>query len=421
VLVKFIHAADLHIDSPLRGLEAYEGAPLDRLQGATRVALQNLVRLAIDQAVQFVIIAGDLFDGRWRDVSTGLWTAAQFRELDQAGIQVFLLQGNHDAANRVPHAITWPTNVRVFSVDQPETFLLSELQVALHGQGFAQEAVTTDLASNYPAAVPRHFNIGVLHTSLTGSPDHDSYAATSLTVLQSRRYDYWALGHIHARSEPALLTSPHIAYSGNIQARHIRETGAKGCLLVTVDSNELRSVEFIATDVVRWQMLEVTLEAAAGRGELLQAAREAFQRCARQSDGRLAAVRLVVRGTCALHRVLMHTAERAEIAAEIRNLASEVSDDVWIEKIVWDTRPAIDIDELLQGKDLIGELLRSVRETASDPQLWSDVQAELKVLGDRATLELHEADLAWEHDEQIRRWIEQAEHLLLSRLTEDAP
>lgn len=420
MLVKFIHAADLHIDSPLRGLEAYEGAPLERLQGATRLAMQNLVRLAIDRSVHFVIVAGDLFDGRWRDVSTGLWMAAQFRELDQAGIPVFLLQGNHDAANRVPHAITWPANVRVFSVDQPETFLLPELHVALHGQGFAQEAVTTDLASNYPPAVPRHFNIGVLHTSLTGSPDHDSYAATSLTVLQSRRYDYWALGHIHARSEPALLTSPHIAYSGNIQGRHIRETGAKGCLLVTVDSSELRNVEFIPTDVVRWQMLNVTLEVASGRGELLQAVRSELVRCVQQAEGRLVAVRLAIQGTCALHRLLMRAADRAEIVAEIRNLASEVSDDVWIEKIVWDTRPAIDLDELLQSNDLIGELLRSIRETASDPQSWLDVQTELKVLGDRATLELHEADIAWEQDEQIRRWIAQAEHLLLSRLMEDA-
>lgn len=420
MLVKFIHAADLHIDSPLRGLEAYEGAPLDRLQGATRRALQNLVQLALDRAVHFVVIAGDLFDGKWRDVGTGLWMAAQFRELDQAGIPVFLLQGNHDAANRVPHAITWPANVRVFSVEHPETFLLPELHVALHGQGFAQEAVTTDLASNYPAAVPRHFNIGVLHTSLTGNPDHDSYAATSLTVLQSRLYDYWALGHIHARSEPALLTSPYVAYSGNIQGRHIRETGAKGCSLVTVDSNELRSVEFVPTDVVRWQMVHVTLESAAGRGELLQAVRSELVRCVQQADGRLVAARLAVHGTCALHRLLMRTAERAEIAAEIRNLASEVSDDLWIEKIVWDTRPAIDLEELLQGKDLIGELLRSIRETASDPQSWLDVQTELKVLGDRATLELHEADIAWEHDEQIRRWIEQAEQLLLSRLLEDA-
>ena len=140
----------------------------------------------------------------------------------------------------------------------------------------------------------------------------------------------------------------------------------------------------------------------------------------KQAAGRLVAVRLVVRGTCVLHRALDADGRAAEITAEVRNLASEVSDDVWIEKIVWDTRPAVDVQELLLGKDLIGELLRSLRETAADPQLWSDLKAELKVLGDRASLELHEADIAWEDDEQIRHWIEQAENLLLSRLTEDA-
>ena len=228
MLVKFIHAADLHIDSPLRGLEAYEGAPLERLQGATRVALRNLIGLAIEQAVQFVIIAGDLFDGKWRDMSTGLWTAAQFRELERAGIQVFLLQGNHDAANRVPHAISWPANVHVFSVDHPETFVLPEYGVALHGQGFAQEAVTVDLASNYPAAVPRCFNIGVLHTSLTGSPDHDSYAATSLPVLL--RTPLRLLG---ARSYPCAVgtgaaESPYIAFFGQISGASHSRNGGKG-------------------------------------------------------------------------------------------------------------------------------------------------------------------------------------------------
>jgi DNA repair exonuclease SbcCD nuclease subunit len=168
--VKFIHAADLHIDSPLKGLESYEGAPLARLQGATRVGFQHLVCLAQEQAVDFVIIAGDLFDGKWQDMHTGLWTAAQFRELERAGIRVFLLQGNHDAASRVPHAITWPSNVHVFSVERPETVILDELRVAVHGQGFAREKITSDLASGYPDAVPHHFNIGVQHTSTTRTP-----------------------------------------------------------------------------------------------------------------------------------------------------------------------------------------------------------------------------------------------------------
>ncbi|MHB8952762.1 MAG: metallophosphoesterase family protein [Pirellulaceae bacterium] len=417
--MKFIHAADLHIDSPLKGLESYEGAPLERLQGATRVGLENLVRLAVEHAVHFVIIAGDLFDGKWQDMHTGLWTAAQFRALERAGVRVFLLQGNHDAASRVPHAITWPSNVHVFSVERPETVILEGLKVAVHGQGFACEKISTDLAASYPEAVPHHFNIGVLHTSLTGNPEHDTYAATNLTVLLNRGYDYWALGHIHARSVPPLHELPYIAYSGNLQGRHIRETGAKGCLLVTVDQGDLTTVEFVATDTLRWQVLTISLDLAAGRGELLEAMRQQFVRCQESAEGRLIAARVVVRGMCELHRELTHAVARAELTAEIRNLASEVADDVWVEKIVFDTRPPVDANQLLQGKDLIGELLRSMHEVADDPAYLVELKNELKSLGDKASLELHEADVLWEDPRQLLDWLRQAEALLISRLTED--
>lgn len=419
--MKFIHAADLHIDSPLKGLESYEGAPLARLQGATRVGFQHLVCLALEQAVDFVIIAGDLFDGKWQDMHTGLWTAGQFRELERAGIRVFLLQGNHDAASRVPHALTWPSNVHVFSVERPETVILDELRVAVHGQGFAREKITTDLASGYPDAVPHHFNIGVLHTSLTGNPEHDTYAATNLTVLLNRGYDYWALGHIHARSVPPLHESPYIAYSGNLQGRHIRETGAKGCLVATVDEGDLTAVEFVATDTVRWQTLEVSLEPHAGRSELLDAVRQQLALCRESAEGRLVATRVIVRGVCEVHRQLARAADHAEITAEIRNLAGEVSDDVWVEKIVFDTRPPVDVDQLRQGSDLMGELLRSMQEVADDPPRLAELKHELKALGDKAALELHEADVLWEDPQQLRRWLQQAEALLISRLTEDEP
>ncbi len=294
--VKFIHAADLHIDSPLRGLESYDGAPLEQLRGATRSAMQNLVHFALREAVDFVIIAGDLFDGKWQDVRTGLWTAARLRELDRAGIRVLLLQGNHDAASKVRQAIQWPGNTHVFAVDRPETIRWDDLRVALHGQGFAQEQVTDDLAAGYPEPVAGYFNIGVLHSSLTGNPLHDSYAPTSLATLVARGYDYWALGHIHARSEPALCTDPYIAYCGNLQGRHIRETGAKGCLLAQVEDGQLQSVAFQALDTLRWSRVEVTLESHHTRTELLDEVRHHLLAARGGAEGRLLAVRVIVQG-----------------------------------------------------------------------------------------------------------------------------
>ena len=176
--MKFIHAADLHIDSPLVGLCCYEGAPTERLREATRRALENLVALAIEETVAFVIIAGDLFDGPWRNMHTGLFTARQFRRLEDAEIGVYLVRGNHDAESQVRQKIKWPGNVHEFSVHRAETICLEGIAVALHGRGFAHPQVTDDPVPKYPSPVPGMFNIGVLHTNVDGSQGHDPYAPT---------------------------------------------------------------------------------------------------------------------------------------------------------------------------------------------------------------------------------------------------
>jgi DNA repair protein SbcD/Mre11 len=159
--MKFIHAADLHIDSPLLGLYCYEGAPAERLREATRRAFENLIALAIAEQVNFVILAGDLFDGQWRDMQTGLFTARQFRRLCDEKIKVYLVRGNHDAASQVRQAITWPDNVHEFSVRKAETVCLDDLGVALHGRGFAQPQVTDDPVPEYPAPADSTAGIGI--------------------------------------------------------------------------------------------------------------------------------------------------------------------------------------------------------------------------------------------------------------------
>ena len=98
---KFLHAADLHLDSPLKRLARYEGAPVDELRSAPRAALRNLVSLAIEEKVDFVLIAGDLYDGDWKDYNTGLFLNQRLKELQSASIPVYLVKGNHDAESRI--------------------------------------------------------------------------------------------------------------------------------------------------------------------------------------------------------------------------------------------------------------------------------------------------------------------------------
>jgi DNA repair exonuclease SbcCD nuclease subunit len=413
--MKFIHAADLHIDSPLLGLCCYEGAPAERLREATRRALEHLVELAVEEEVAFVILAGDLFDGKWRNMQTGLFTARQFRRLGDEQIRVFLVRGNHDAESTVRPAITWPDNVKEFSVRKVDTFRLDELGVALHGRGFAQPEVADDPVPEYPAPVNGMFNIGVLHTNVGGSKEHPRYAPTTREALEAKGYDYWALGHIHKRYD--IADRPYIAYSGNTQGRHIRETGPKGGLLVSVEDGQLAGVEFRPTDVVRWHWPEITLADRDGLPELYAAVREQLERCQTESDGRFAAVRLTIAGRCAAHNALLGGATRAEAIAEIRNQANELEEEVWVEEIRFDTSPAVDLEKLRAGGDLLGELLRQIDDAANDgDKLAALGRDHLAALEQSRPGLLEQAGVKLQDPAKLSSWLRQAEGLLVGQL-----
>jgi len=188
-----------------------------------------------------VLLAGDLYDGDWKDYNTGLYFLGCMRRLRESGIRAFIITGNHDAASQITKQLRLPDNVTMFSTRKPESVVLDEWNVAIHGQGFATRAVMEDISQTYPHGIPQLFNIGMLHTCLNGKPGHDPYAPCTVDGLRSKGYQYWALGHVHTREE--VSQQPWIVFPGNTQGRHIRETGPKGCTLVTVDNLEVDSVE----------------------------------------------------------------------------------------------------------------------------------------------------------------------------------
>ena len=192
--MKFLHAADLHLDSPLRGLARYEGAPLEQIRGATRQAFDQLIDLAISERVDFVLLAGDLYDGDWKDYNTGLYFINCMVKLKQAGIEVFMISGNHDASSQLSKSLRLPDNTHLFSPRKAETICMDALEVAIHGQSFIKGKITKDLSANYPQAKAGYFNISLLHTSLNGRQGHDTYAPCTLEGLKQKQYHYWALG-----------------------------------------------------------------------------------------------------------------------------------------------------------------------------------------------------------------------------------
>lgn len=213
---KFIHSADIHLDSPLRGLERYEGAPIEYARKASRAAFVNLVNLCLQEEVDFVLIVGDLYDGDWRDYNTGLFFTWQVSRLNDAGIKVVFVRGNHDAASQITKSLRMPENVIELSTERPETIIFDELGVAIHGQGFATRNVTEDLTLKYPQPIREFFNIGLLHTSVDGRQGHDPYAPCNLKDLIAKGYDYWALGHVHTR-EILHDKGPWVVFPGNVQ------------------------------------------------------------------------------------------------------------------------------------------------------------------------------------------------------------
>ena len=329
----FLHAADIHLDSPLKGLEEYQDAPLEQIRLAARRALDNLVQLALDEKVAFVLLAGDLYDGDWKDYNTGIYFVSRMGFLREAGIPVIMVSGNHDASSQITRSLKLPDNVTLFQHRKAETYLLDHYDVAIHGQSFSARSVTDDLVRDFPQADPALFNIGLLHTSLNGRAGHEPYAPCTLDALKSKGYHYWALGHIHQREE--ICRDPWVVYPGNIQGRHIRETGPKGCTLVSVDEGRVMTVEPRELDVLRWAVCRVDPAGCDSLESLSDLVRDRFEEERAKTDGRPLAVRLIVDGITPLHGQLH---ERAlQWSEEIRAVAAMLG-DVWIEKVVIKSR-----------------------------------------------------------------------------------
>ena len=417
-MFKFLHAADLHLDSPLRGLAAYEGAPVNALRGATRRAFDQLIQLAIDEQVAFVLLAGDIYDGDWKDYNTGLYFHKQMVKLREHNVTVYLIAGNHDAESQITRTLRLPDNVRVLATKRPETIRDEDLGVAVHGQGFATRAVTEDLAANYPVPQGGMLNIGLLHTMLTGREGHQPYAPTTLNALVDRRYDYWALGHVHQRV--VLNEAPWVVYPGNLQGRHARETGAKGATLVTVDGGRIESVEHRDLDVLRWEVCRVAAAGAARGSDVIDRVSVAVAALAADRDGRSLALRVEINGPCRAHEDLV--ARPDDWVQQVRAAALDAgAGAVWVEKVRLATSIDLRLEDLLLREDAIGGLVRAIDAMLADPArvkecglLFTDLQSKLPpdLRGGDDPLDLRDVDV-------LRDGLVDVKQLLVTRLMGD--
>lgn len=384
--MKFIHTADIHLDSPLSGLSAYKDAPAEQLRNVTRDAFTRLVDEAIEESVDFMVIAGDLYDGSWKDYNTGHFFCREMGRLNQVGIPVYLLLGNHDADSEMTKKLTLPANVHQFESRKPSTFRIEALKVALHGRSYKEAATLENLATSYPAPVAGWLNIGVLHTALEGYAAHASYAPCSVAELNAKGYDYWALGHVHEHA--IVQQSPWLVFPGNLQGRHIRETGPRGAVLVTADETGIQSVERLLVDALRWKVVAVDASEASTLQEVVRQVGTAFERLLSETPDQIfLAVRVYIKGKTAAHGELfgLESQLREEILGQA---AGHGIDRLWVEKVRLETEPLTDASQVAERTDAIADLQRLLADAPTDVAFLKSLMDDLRPLVDKAPLEL---------------------------------
>jgi DNA repair exonuclease SbcCD nuclease subunit len=412
--MKFIHAADIHLDSPLVGLHKYEGAPVEELRGATRRALSNLVDLTLEEEAAFLLIAGDLFDGDWKDYNTALFFLKEMNRLRKACIPVIWVAGNHDAISIVTKQLKPPKEVQQLSHRKPQTVVLEDAGVAVHGQSFSSRAVDENIASAYPQAVKGLFNIGLLHTSVNGREGHDNYAPCTLDDLRGKGYEYWALGHVHKHE--ILSKDPWVVFPGNIQGRNIRETGEKGCVVVTVEDNAVVNVEQRALDVLRWELATIKAPPTGSPHDLLDEIEKALNDVRDKNNGLTLAARVLITGECAAHRTLLANPERW--TAEVRAIATGAGDNsVWIEKVKFETSPLTETSSISNMDGPVKALVSALDRLAPRAEELVLLKKELKDLFGK--LPELQGQINLEDDKTITELAESVKQMLLASIHEE--
>ena len=354
-----LHLADLHIDSPLRGLEADPGAPAETIRGATREALIRAVAFAIERRVALVLIAGDLFDGDWNDWRTGHFLVAQLSLLARAGIPVVAIRGNHDADNVITRALPPIDGMRMLRSDRAETIIFQDLGLAVHGQSFATREMFGNLAANYPAVVPGVLNVGVLHTSATGREGHTNYAPCTPEQLRAHGYDYWALGHIHQRE--VLATDPWIVFPGNLQGpahqgrrRQGRNAHPRSPTAASRAWSTFRSTCCVGNGSLSISPAWWILKKRSGSFEMPAPRRWH----ARVDDCLFYASCLPAPRRLMQHSAAMRVKRANGLRAELLTLGGQ--DVVWLEGVRILTRGAADLEALRARSDAIAELIGAI-------------------------------------------------------------
>jgi DNA repair exonuclease SbcCD nuclease subunit len=361
--VTFVHTADLHLDSPFQGLGQVAPEIAGQLRRATFEAFDNIIDLCIERKADFLLISGDVFDGEDRSLRAQFFFRDGLLRLERAGIRTFVALGNHDPLNSWASSLDFPESAILFGSEldihpvQRDGHTVAEIR----GISYPTRTVTENLAGRLRAEgraeVPR---IGLLHANVGDQPGHDNYAPCKLEDLLATSLDYVALGHVHQHQ--ILHQRPTVVYPGTPQGRNIRETGPRGCVVVHAHAPDSMDVEFVETDTVRWLTPEIPLGEMDDEVVLRQRLEDCCEELLRKSAGRSVIARVRLRGRTALHYRLRRPDFLSDIVDTLHQDFVERRPFIWVEKLVADTRPPVDLARRGEGDDLLALALRLAEE-----------------------------------------------------------
>lgn len=379
--IRYVHAADLHLDAPFQGLckpvRSGDGA-LPAMREATFSALSRLVNLCLNRKPDFLVIAGDVYNGEDKSVKAQLALRDACARLDEEGIPVFIVHGNHDPLSSRFAAVSWPKNTTIFGAElSAATVTKNGEQIALiTGVSHASDKEARNLAAEFRRDPDfAGFQLGLLHCSVESGEGGEKYAPCALSDLINSGLDAWALGHVH---QPMTLNKkPFIAYSGSVQGLHVNETGARGCYeVVARATNDGWNCEyrFVQLAGAYWEKLAVSLEGVETVDEcekLMFAAAEKL-RVSGAPEVNLFLVRVVFQGRTVLDGALRDPALIADLLERSRRLGLS-RPAVWIKDIKVETSGATTIEETAERDDLLGETARVLTRALADRKIFEEI------------------------------------------------
>jgi DNA repair exonuclease SbcCD nuclease subunit len=392
--LRFIHAADLHLDSPFRGIGHTSPALRDQLQAATLGALGRIVDHTISAKADFLVVAGDLYDSRDRSLRALVAFRKQMERLAERNIPVFIVHGNHDPLNGWGSEFQLPPNVTTFSgKTDSEPFIRRGREVArVTGVSYTRERVTDNLASSFHPTDGAPYSVALLHANIGSQAGHADYAPATLEDLTGSGFDYWALGHVHTRS--ILATVPAVVvYPGNPQGRNAREIGPRGCYQVDVDIHGRTHLQFVETNVVRWSHIEVSIRGQSRLDAFINTLMQKGQQASLEFNGPTI-LRCTITGNGPLHRDLQRDGMVDELREELRTVIPTES-----VRIV--TGPELDLETLAHTETVVSDFLNLTERALQDPAIRQRIAESLQPLFRRR-------ELVPPDDARLREWIERA-------------